>query len=201
MKKHDLKKLALMGLTGGLLISNPSVVSAAGEAQTLLAATSKSDKNVCGGKGGCPSPKLMAERDKSSSQVKTQSPEDASTSSKTQTDAKDQGSDYDPNESNLGYHLMTEEELKLELNEDGLKMYNSLDEKGKELAREVASMRCAASNPCSHLNACKTSKNSCAGQSEICKHTGKCAVSDKNLAVKLVYDKMKAKRLDAIKTE
>jgi hypothetical protein len=99
----------------------------------------------------------------------------------------------DANDSNLGYHLMTEDELLLELNDEGAKMYQSLDPKGKELALEVASMRCAGTNPCGKLNACKTEKNDCAGKGS-CKGTGKCAVSDKNLAVKLVYEKMKNKR-------
>lgn len=158
MKKQDLKKLALLGVTGGLLLTHSTAAFGASADTT-------------------PSTKASSENEN--------------------TDSK--GSDgEDPNDSNLNYHLMTEQELKLELNEEGLKMYNSLDEKGKELAREVASMRCAASNPCAHLNACKTAKNDCAGKSE-CKGTGKCAISDKNLAVKLVYDKMKAKRLDALK--
>jgi hypothetical protein len=38
-----------------------------------------------------------------------------------------------------------------------------------------------------------TYKNSCAGKGS-CKGQGKCAISYKNLAVKLVYNKMAAKR-------
>ncbi len=102
-------------------------------------------------------------------------------------------SNSDPNDGNLGYHLMSEEELKLELNKDGIKLYESLSPAGKALALQVASTRCAATNVCSHLNACRSSNNNCAGQSA-CKGRGKCALSDKNLAVRLVYQKMKDKR-------
>src|SRR6185295_13048686 len=106
----------------------------------------------------------------------------------------------DPNAGNLGYHLMTEEELLLELNDEGYKMYMSLDAKGKALAREVASARCNGSNECKGLNACKTDKNACAGQGS-CKGEGKCATADKNLAVKLVAKKMAEKRGQALQSK
>lgn len=106
----------------------------------------------------------------------------------------------DPNAGNLGYHLMTEDELLLELNDEGYKLYMSLSPEGKLLARKVASTRCNGSNECKGLNACKTDKNECAGKGD-CKGQGKCAVADKNLAVKLVAKKMAAKRADALDSQ
>lgn len=103
----------------------------------------------------------------------------------------------DPNAQNMNYHLMTEEELLVELSDEGYKQYQSLDAKGKELAREVASGFCQATNQCEGLNACKTDKNDCAGKGS-CKGTGKCGFSDKNLAVKVVVDKLKNKRAGLI---
>lgn len=100
---------------------------------------------------------------------------------------------YDPNDSNAGYHLYTEDELLLELNDEGTKLYESLSPEGKQLALKVASMRCGGTNSCEHLNACATDKNDCAGKGS-CKGKGKCAISDKNLAVRLVYQKMAQKR-------
>jgi hypothetical protein len=104
----------------------------------------------------------------------------------------------DPNSSNVGYHVLSEDEFLIELNEQGIKMYKSLNPEAKKLAVEVASMRCVATNPCAGLNACASEKNDCAGQSK-CKGQGKCAVSDKNLAVKLVYNKMANKRAESLK--
>src|SRR5438105_3458878 len=101
-----------------------------------------------------------------------------------------------PNDQNLSYHLMTEEELLTDLNDDGAKLYMSLSPQGKALAREVASSSCNGTNPCAKLNACKTEKNDCAGKGA-CKGQGKCAVSDPNLAVKLVAKKMAEKRAGA----
>lgn len=98
---------------------------------------------------------------------------------------------------NLGYHLYTEEELLLELTPEGVKMYNSLSPEGKRLARIVASSRCDHENECAGLNACKTDDHDCAGKGT-CKGTGKCSLSDKNLAVKLVADKMAKKRANAM---
>ncbi|MFV0340933.1 MAG: hypothetical protein ACK5MA_09985 [Parachlamydiaceae bacterium] len=103
----------------------------------------------------------------------------------------------DPNAGNLGYHLYTEEELLVELNDEGYKLYMSLTPEGKALAREVASMRCQGSNICKGLNACATDNNACAGKGS-CKGKGKCGLSDKNLAVKLVAKKMNEKRTEAL---
>lgn len=145
MKKRELKQLAILGLTGGLLIANQAE---AAKTETTKASSTSEDN-------------------------------------------------YDPNDSNIGYKLMTEDELLIELNNDGVKMYNSLNPQGKALALEVASMRCAKTNPCGGLNACATDKNDCAGKGK-CKGQGKCALSDKNLAVKLVYEKMAGKRSNAM---
>lgn len=89
---------------------------------------------------------------------------------------------------------MAEKELLLELNEEGIRMYKGLNKEGKALALKVASNYCDHTNPCKNLNACRTDKNPCAGQSNNCAQQGKCSFSDKNLAVKVVYDKMNAKR-------
>lgn len=104
----------------------------------------------------------------------------------------------DPNAGNLGYHLMTEQELLIELNDEGYKTYMSLTPEGKELARKVASAACNGTNECAGLNACKTDSNDCAGKGG-CKGKGKCAISDKNLAVKLVAKKMAEKRAQVTK--
>lgn len=94
---------------------------------------------------------------------------------------------------NFGYHLMTEEELLLELNQAGADLYYQLTPAGKRLARIVASQRCDGRNPCKGLNACRTDKNDCAGQGA-CRGQGKCSTSDKNLAIKLVTKKLATER-------
>jgi hypothetical protein len=99
----------------------------------------------------------------------------------------------DPNKGNLGYHLLTEDELLLELNDESTKIYNKLTPEGKALARLVASQRCNGSNECKGLNACQTDQNDCAGKGS-CKGKSKCAFSDKNLAVKVAAKKMAEKR-------
>src|SRR5262245_60760503 len=57
---------------------------------------------------------------------------------------------------NFGYRLMDEQDLLLELNDEGLKAYNGLSPEGKRLVRIVASSRCDGENICKGLNACKT---------------------------------------------
>ncbi len=99
----------------------------------------------------------------------------------------------DPNSENEGYYLMSEQELFLNINRKGRELYESLSPEGKKLALKVASRRCNGANECKGLNACKTEDNDCAGKGE-CKGTTKCAIGDKNLAVKLVANKMAEKR-------
>lgn len=159
MKKNDLKKLALLGLASGIVLSHVEAGEASKNHQIQISS-------------------LLA-----------------ANTSKAKSNLSDQ-SQPDPNEGNLGYHLMTEEELLLELNEEGQRMYNAMDPANKKLARDVASGRCANTNYCQGLNACKTEKNACAGQAS-CKGNGKCGISDKNLAVRLVYNKMMKKRAAA----
>jgi len=104
--------------------------------------------------------------------------------------------EVDAQTGNLNYHLMSEEELLLELDDDGTKLYSSLNSDGKRLARFVASQRCAKSNACQGLNACQTADHTCAGKGT-CRMTTKCGMADKNLAVKLVTDLMEKKRAAA----
>lgn len=99
----------------------------------------------------------------------------------------------DPEKGNMNYYLMSEQDLLLQLDPDGIKAYKNLDEEGKKLARQIASNRCNGTNPCAGYNACQTDKNDCAGKGS-CKGQGKCAFSDKNLAVKIVAKKMAEKR-------
>ncbi|MBA3956958.1 MAG: hypothetical protein H0X51_00990 [Parachlamydiaceae bacterium] len=144
MKRHDWKRLALLGFSSGILVSSP-----------LYAAQTTSQ-------------------------------------TKTETDSAAE----DPNDGNMNYHLMTEDELLLQLNPKGIAMYKSLDSEGKALALIVASAYCMGTNPCKGLNACSQEGHDCAGKGE-CKGQGKCATGDKNLAVKMVRDRMAAKRSGA----
>lgn len=102
------------------------------------------------------------------------------------------------NDGNVNYELMTEDDLLLQLNSEGTKIYNSLSPEGKKMAIHVASAACNGTNLCKGLNACATDTNKCAGQGQ-CKGQGKCSFSDKNLAVKLVAKKMAEKRTEAQK--
>lgn len=161
MQKKDFRKLALLGLSSGILISNTAIAQET-STTTKKPATAET--------------KATKSADKSSSSTTTQ--------------------EDDPNDGNMNYHLMSEDELILELDAKGLAMYRALDPEGKLLARKVASAMCNGTNECKGLNACQTDKNACAGKGS-CKGTGKCALADKNLAVKLVSDKMAQKRAQA----
>jgi hypothetical protein len=90
-------------------------------------------------------------------------------------------------------HLMSEEDLLSQLNEQAKALYYSLDEEGKALAIRVVSTTCAGNNECRGLNVCKGATNDCAGLGD-CKGQSKCGIPDKNLAIKLVVKHMAQKR-------
>ncbi len=94
---------------------------------------------------------------------------------------------------NITYHLMTPDELMLELTNDGAKVFNSLSPEGQQLALKIASRSCDGTNDCKGQNACRTKDNECAGKGQ-CKGKTKCAVSDKNMAVRLAAKIMAEKR-------
>lgn len=216
MKKNELAKLALMGLASGMLASN-AVEAQLGthseEIQKFIAAHGCKNNGCraiasgcksCGAKGavaesckshggcagtvaqGCKScgarHGIIAERD---------NPKSITSPAPIPKGSSDPQSN--PNDQNIGYHVLTEEELTLELNDEALKIYQNMTPEAKSLTRLVASARCNGTNECKGLNACKTETNQCAGKGG-CKGQGKCAISDKNLAVRLVAEKMKAKR-------
>lgn len=199
MKKDKVVKLALLGLANGLLVS--AAVSAKeqqGSEQTSLNSLKQNVQVLASkcGAGKCSvASKCGAGKCSVASKCGAGKCSVAARDPSKKTPLQDPQSD--PNNENLGYHLMTEDELLLELNDNGVKLYKSLSPEGKTLALQVASQRCNGTNSCAGLNACETPSNSCAGKGS-CKGTSKCAVADKNLAVKLVADKMAKKRSDLL---
>lgn len=185
MKKQDFAKLALMGLASGLFVNgqltaNDKIEDSAEELPLKLDVSKHNSF-------------LAVATAKNANKNST-------TTTKTTTKTTTDNSNDDPNNGNLGYHLLTEDELLLELNDEATKQYNALSPEGKALAREVASQRCNGTNECKGLNACQTEHNKCAGQGA-CKGQSKCAFSDKNLAVKVVAKKMADKRNGALNSK
>jgi|GEM_PF-6895820 len=217
--KPNFKKLALLGLTSGLLVSQQVQAESEGLLSTSQDHSCKGQggchgKSECKGSGGCGGAKSECKGSGGCGGAKSEckgsggcgGSDRAGSSDLAENDATDKKDPYadpaqandqkkDPNEGNMNYHLMTEQELLRELNEDGVKMYNSLNKEGKALALKVASGMCRGSNQCAGLNACKSSTNPCAGKGD-CAGKGICSISDKNLAVKLVYDKMNQDKLN-----
>lgn len=97
---------------------------------------------------------------------------------------------------NVTFHQMTEDELRMELNEEGTKAFDSLSPEGKKLALDIASRSCAGTNDCKGQNACASEKNKCLGQGS-CKGKTVCGISDKNTAVKMATKIMAEKRTKA----
>lgn len=172
--KRSFKKIALLGIAAGLCAINEGPLVA---------------KEVKEQLGGELFAKLLSD---ASSTTSTKDTKSSTTPAKTDKDSKESEEEKYKSQ-NMGYHLVTEEELVGNLNAKGLKLYLSLDDEGKLLARKVASQLCNGTNDCRGLNACKTDNNDCAGQGS-CRGKSKCAIGDKNLAVKLAAKHMAEKR-------
>ena len=89
--------------------------------------------------------------------------------------------------------LMTEDQLKSQLNDQGKQLYNSLTPEGKAMAVKLASRSCKGTNDCKGQNACKAEDHSCAGKGS-CAGTSICSFKDKNMAVKIAAQKQAEKR-------
>lgn len=217
--KPNFKKLALLGITSGLLVSQ----QVHAESEGILSVTQNNhcngkngcggEKDACKGKGGCGGDRSECKGkngcggERASCKgsqgcdgqvADNSSPEKKSLYADPSKVTSSESSKKDPNDGNMNYKLMTEEELLLELNDEGLRMYKSLNAEGKALALKVASGMCGGTNQCQGFNACKSEHNACAGKGD-CAGKGICAFSDKNLAVKVVYDKMAQKRQNLTK--
>lgn len=100
---------------------------------------------------------------------------------------------------NITFRPLTEDDLLLELNQEGGELYKTLSPEGQQLALKLASRSCNNMNDCKGENACRTDENKCAGEGK-CKGRTKCAFSDKNYAVKTAAKLMAEKRKELQKT-
>lgn len=210
MKKTDLKKLALLGLTGGVMLSTQGTVQAeiansAIENGVLLAGgcgahscngetkgSHKPDRNFASC-GGCGSHKT----DRNSAGCGSHKPDRnfiascggaGSCSNKGRIIAEANENLY----ASSG-QLMTEDQLKSQLNEQGKQQYNSMSPEGKAMALKLASRSCKGTNDCKGQNACKADDHSCAGKGS-CAGSSVCSFKDKNQAVKIAAQKQAEKR-------
>lgn len=178
MDKSNFKKLALLGLAGGLLIStqtnaNENVESNTGSEIFLAAGCGA---HGCGGSSN-KNTQYTAEADRG-------------------TMDQQKGAMQKDMQKSMSHSAkpMSENELMSQLNANGKTKYQSLDAEGKALAQKLASGSCNGNNECKGMSGCKTAKNAdCAGKNS-CKGTGTALFKDKNEAVKVAAKKMEEKR-------
>lgn len=101
--------------------------------------------------------------------------------------------DHSPSATAHAATMLTEDQLKSQLSDQGKDIFNRLTPEGKTLALKLANGSCKGKNDCKGLNSCKSDKNSCAGQSG-CAGQANGLFTDKNLAVKVAAKKMAEKR-------
>ena len=166
---NDLKKMALLGVTAGVMMTSPGAVFAASHdiqenMGTLLA-------------GGCGGGKCSSKNNDNSSNKRNNIIAD--------------NTSYNGNNA----QLMTEDQLKSQLDSQGKERYENLSPEGKAEAIRIGSQSCKGQNSCKGTGGCKTAQHTCKGANS-CAGQGGCAMKDKNDAVKLAEDKQAAKRND-----
>lgn len=201
MDKSKLKKIALMGMAGGMLVASEAPLTAASNsmgAETVIAAHScgsacgskgnhscgsKINQNSCGSKinqSSCGSKRNQScgaqnpNRPRYGNPTAYDDPEDSSTMTETGK-------------------AMSESELMSQLNSNGKATYQSLSPEGKALALKLASQSCKGMNACKGLGSCKSATNSCAGKNG-CRGQSAGPFKDKNVAVKVAAQHMAEKR-------
>jgi len=168
MKKRDLKKLALLGIAGAAMMASQGAVYA--DNNGMMSGTILA--------GGCGSHGCN---------------HDQGTSKRSGFIAE--ADNYSRGTTAAG-QLMTEDQLKGQLNEQGKEQFNRLNPEGKSLALKLASQACKGNNECKGLGSCKTAEHSCAGKNS-CAGTSACKFSDKNSAVKVAAQKQAERRSQA----
>lgn len=170
MKKNiDFKKLAIMGITGGVMLASQGSVSA-----HETSANSSGEILLAGhgcGSGSC--------------QSKTSNSRGYIADADTDTD-DDKAMQSDSS------NVMTEKSLMDQLSPEGQKMYSQLSPQGKALALKLANQQCKGMNDCKGQGGCKSSTHDCAGKND-CKGQAGGPFKDKNEAVK-VAKKLMEKR-------
>ena len=221
MNKKDLKKLALLGLTSGVMLGTGGVQAANTQANTVSGSLlAHACGGGCGGKkanrSGCSS--SYSSCGSQSNQPKSGCSSYSSCGGANKSDRGfvaggcGAGSCSNHNSSKGGTRnyiaevnetlstssgqLMTEDQLKSQLNDQGKQTYNSLTPEGKAMAVKLASRSCKGTNDCKGQNACKADDHSCAGKGS-CAGSSICSFKDKNMAVKIAAQKQAEKRTNA----
>lgn len=177
MKRHDLTKLALMGLVGGCLL-------ASNQASADEERKDRENEGIylaakCGaGCNGSPRP-----NNPSYASYRSSDPYVADNDS----DMVQQGA-----QANF-QQKMTKQELENKLDPQTKALYQNLSDEGRGLALKLANQDCKGKNDCKGMSACKSDKHECAGKNS-CKGQGTCKFQNSNLAVKVAAKKMAEKR-------
>jgi len=198
MKKIDYKKLALLGITGGILMASQVIVAAD-------VAMSGQGTMLAGGCGGGKCGGFNPTRNSNTDDMKAPAPSSPTSAPQVPQTLPNQKGQLAENaiiqkDPSLSSHKgsMNEADLNKSLNHNSRDTFNSLSPEGKALALQLANQACKGQNSCKGLNSCKTANNSCAGQGG-CKGQSSCAFKDKNQAVKVAAMKMASKRADISK--
>jgi hypothetical protein len=199
MKKVDYKKLALLGITGGLLMASQAITADVVEGKIAgkgIVLAGGCGDGKCGGFN--PTRHTLGDDSKAPKPTSpTTAPEIPSTLPNQKGEVADNAA-AGKIATNVPRGHMSEADLVKSINADSRDTYNSLSPEGKALALELANQACKGHNSCKGLNSCKTANNSCAGQGG-CKGQSSCAFKDKNQAVKVAAMKMASKRASVTK--
>jgi hypothetical protein len=217
MDKSKFKKLALMGITGGILSMAQAPASADASIGTILAA--KCGAGSCGGAnrsqgscGGAPRPQGScggAPRAQGSCGGAPRPQGSCGGAPRAQGSCGGQnysrGYNFTADAGNMPQMQdqryqqnqqqkdLSENELLMVLSPETRAVYMSMDADGRALALKLANADCKGKNDCKGLNACKSATNSCAGLGS-CQGTTVGPFRDKNSAVKVAAKKMAEKR-------
>lgn len=213
MATSNFKKLALLGMAGGMLISSQAEVQADSKipsGSSSGALIGRSSSCSVGRNTSCRNSNSTLGMNESGRESRPSSAGcNGSRASQGMNDNNGCGSKRAGISSNVGYYesnivdnfedaqksgkVMSESDLLAKLSQDGKNLYSTLDPAAKTMALKMASQECAGKNECKGMNSCKSQHNDCAGKGG-CKGTSAAPFKNKDDAVKLAAKKMAKKR-------
>lgn len=173
MQKAKFKKLALMGITGGIILA----------AQAPASLESSTDV-------GCT---LAAGCGKHCRGASKQIAESCGSRSSPQEQYRTYTAEADVSVQKQSSKQLSEGELMNQLKPETQAVFKGMSPEGKALALKLANQTCKGKNDCKGLNSCQTADSTCAGRGS-CKGTSPGPFKDKNEAVKIAAKKMAEKR-------
>jgi hypothetical protein len=193
MKKNDLKKLALMGISGGIMVASQAQAQDRGFSNQGYFYNQDQNQTYYYQQGPNDSSNIQQNTERNQ-WTRNYQDQRYNNMERNQGNSGNYNQDNYQNYRNNPYLAANDEnptdsQFKLQLSVQGKSDFDNLSPDGKTLAIKMASHDCSGKNECKGQNTCQSAKNTCAGKGA-CKGQSSCKMSpDKAVQIATMKDK------------